>query len=271
MKINANTKVAEILKASPKAIDMLTALSPKFSKLKNPILRRVMAPRVTLAQAASIGGCTVQAFFEALSPLGFEVECTGKEEAPVADEAAGAPFLVNHPNIKQVDVRPVLESGADPLVMILQEVRKMRKGQVICIINSFEPVPLIQLLQKKGFDSYVEHIGPSEVHTYFTSSSGKEFSHEDKVVLDIDAEVLQEFLDVYKGQTVEIDVRDLEMPLPMITILEELETLPFDHLLYVHHKKVPVYLLPELESRAWEYFIHRAGENDVKLLIKRKL
>jgi hypothetical protein len=38
----------------------------------------------------------------------------------------------------------------------------------------------------------------------------------------------------------------------MVTILNELEALPQGHALYVHHKKMPQYLLPELEERRFK-------------------
>ncbi len=40
------------------------------------------------------------------------------------------------------------------------------------------------------------------------------------------------------------------MPLPMHTILEALKTLPNDKALFVYHKRIPVFLLPELEEQA---------------------
>ena len=58
-----------------------------------------------------------------------------------------------------------------------------------------------------------------------------------------------EILDRFKGNLETVDVRELEMPLPMHTILEALETLPADKALFVYHKRIPVFLLPELEEQ----------------------
>ena len=67
----------------------------------------------------------------------------------------------------------------------------------------------------------------------------------------------------------EVDVRDLEMPLPMVTILNELEDLPEGVALFVHHKKIPRYLLPELKNRDFKIFISETGEENVELIIHR--
>ena len=67
----------------------------------------------------------------------------------------------------------------------------------------------------------------------------------------------------------ELDVRSLEMPMPMVTILRELEDLPEGEALFVHHKKVPQFLLPELEAKGMSVLISELGQDNVKLLIHR--
>ena len=47
------------------------------------------------------------------------------------------------------------------------------------------------------------------------------------------------------------------MPMPMMTILENLETLPPGKALYVHHKRIPVFLLTELKERHFDYRIKK--------------
>jgi hypothetical protein len=55
----------------------------------------------------------------------------------------------------------------------------------------------------------------------------------------------------------------------MVTILKELEDLKENDALYVHHKKVPQYLLPELAERNFTTWITEVDENNVKLLIHK--
>ncbi|HRF19059.1 MAG TPA: DUF1858 domain-containing protein, partial [Chitinophagaceae bacterium] len=66
MIINANTKIATVLKAHPGALEAIISISPKFQKLRNPILRKLMAGRTSLAMASKVGGCTINEFFEKL-------------------------------------------------------------------------------------------------------------------------------------------------------------------------------------------------------------
>lgn len=57
------------------------------------------------------------------------------------------------------------------------------------------------------------------------------------------------------------------MPLPMLTILDELEKLPQTDALYVYHKRIPVFLLPELKDRKFEFRIKEISDGEVHLLI----
>jgi hypothetical protein len=71
----------------------------------------------------------------------------------------------------------------------------------------------------------------------------------------------------FGSNLVEIDVRQLEMPEPMVTILNALTTLPENHALFVHHKKVPQFLLPELKTRNMTWLTKDMEEGYVQMLI----
>src|SRR5690606_31254055 len=81
MLINERTKIAALLKHHPDALEAIVRLSPDFKKLRNPILRRLMAGRTSIAMASKIGGCKPEDFFQVLAPLGFEMD-----NAPVVPE-----------------------------------------------------------------------------------------------------------------------------------------------------------------------------------------
>jgi len=267
MTINASTKIGSLLKQHPDALETIVSLSPKFIKLRNPLLRKVIAGRTSIAMASKMGGCSVDDFFNILKPLGFEVETT-----PAAnigqDEAGPVPaFLKNLPpgQIIDLDVRPVIEGGKDPLNVILQKVKGLDAGYALKIINSFEPTPLMHLLGKQGFASYSSFISNEVVHTYFFKTTDKP--------LIVAAEQpageggWDEIADRFKGRLEWVDVRELEMPLPMHSILDALDKLPADKALFVYHKRIPVFLLPELAERKFSYRIKEVSEAEVQLLI----
>lgn len=76
-----------------------------------------------------------------------------------------------------------------------------------------------------------------------------------------------ETLHRFAGKLDVIDVRQLPMPMPMHTILQRLEQLPQDHALFVFHKRIPVFLLPELADRQLSYRVKELSDSEVQMLI----
>jgi uncharacterized protein (DUF2249 family) len=268
MIINANTKIGAIIKHHPDALEAIVSISPKFVKLRNPILRKAIAGRASIAVASKLSGCKVDDFFNKLQLLGFEIDT---ETAQVNEENVKTDipdFLktIDPENMIELDVRPVIETGKDPFDMIMQQIKTIKEGQVLKIINSFEPTPLLHLLGRQGFESFSEVINEELVYAYFYKKSAVSLVEKEN---DADTQGWDEVAAHFTGKTETIDVRALEMPLPMHTILEALDKLSVEKALLVFHKRIPVFLLPELEERNLSYRIKEISETEVQLLIYR--
>lgn len=269
MKINRSTKISEIIKNNKEAIDVIAAINPHFKKLKNPVLRKVLAPRVSIEDAARIGKCKVEDFFSALASIGFEIEYIDKESPAItSDENTEIQQAISFGKVKRLDVRPVLERGADPFKIIMDEIQSLPNGFVLEVVNSFEPTPLIKILNKKGYTSFISR--NNEVISTFFLKAGElkqETKTSQSLIYYVPMVKLEQEKERFAALCKEMDVRDLEMPLPMITILNELEELQLGQALFIHHKKVPQYLLPELEERKVKTWISEIDDGNVKLLI----
>jgi len=265
MTINANTKIAFILKQNAKALEAIISISPKFEKLRNPLLRKVMAGRTSLAAASKFGGCSVDDFYQKLQPLGFEIDM---ETKAVEEKKRPVPQFITALTKEQLvvlDVRPVIASGSDPLNIIMEKVKTIEPGRILKIINTFEPTPLILMLEKKGFETYVDEINKNHIETYFHKTlKSKPEALTKAVTAANDWEQVEK---KFAGKIQKIDVRHLEMPKPMLAILEALDHLPQDEGLHVYHKRIPVFLLPELAQRGFEYRIKEIADGEVHLLI----
>jgi uncharacterized protein (DUF2249 family) len=265
MIINANTKIAKILNHNPAALDAIVSINPKFEKLRNPLLRKLMAGRTSIGMASKIGDFSVEKFFEKLAPLGFEIDTDTPHEK--TEEKTKVPAFFHGIKSEQVidfDVRPIISAGADPLKQIVEKVKTVPAGGVLKITNSFAPTPLISLLEKQGFQSYVDEINDELVETYFYKKG------EDPVIVEETGSASdgwEEMMKKFEGKLEEIDVRHLEMPMPMMTILAALDKITNDKALFVYHKRIPVFLLPELRERQFDYRIKEISENEVRLLI----
>lgn len=279
MIINGNTKISQLLKENSAALDAITSLAKPLEKLRNPILRKLMASRTTIQQAADISGCDVEAFFLALRPLGFESSNAPVIKAITPDQPTNRPDWLAALVPQQIivfDVREMLSRGYDPLKEILAEYKKVQPGTALQIINTFIPTPLLRLLENKGALTYSETIAQRLTYSYFfkpiqVNDNKKAIAHVKlgDLISTVDETSFNAQLGRYAvDQIKEIDVRTLEMPAPMQAILEELEALSEEHGLYVHHKRIPVYLLEDLQaSGKYRVFILPITEGRVDLLL----
>lgn len=263
--INANTKIAHLLKAHPDAMETIISIDQKFVKLRNPLLRKLLAGRTSIAMASKIAGCEVEDFFNKFKELGFEIDTETKAVLEEKTELPAFITTLTKNQINDFDVREMLAAGKDPLTLILDKMKSIEAGDALKVINTFEPVPLMKMLEKQGFQVYADIISDELVETYF-------YKKADQTAIEVKPkegadsgweDIMQRFID----KLVTVDVRELEMPLPMHTILEELDKLPDAMALYVYHKRIPVFLLPELSDRNFDYRIKEISEGQVRLLI----
>jgi len=279
--INQQTKISSLIKVNKDSIEAIASLAAPLEKLRNPVFRKLLAGRITLSEAAEMGGCTILDFARVLQPLGFSFE---EIDAPAhVEKIPEEPKWLSRDtamNAIDFDVRPMLAEGIDPLIEIIQKFRELRPGAILCIVNSFVPTPLIKLLEKQNAESFTRATDEGEVRTYFLKTDGErekrlmtaetDAGSKQKLFKD-DAQAFAKICKKYPAdRTHAIDVIGLEMPLPMHTILSSLKQLPDGHALYVYHKKTPVYLLEELLDEDYEIHILTISDTDTRLLLFRK-
>ncbi len=266
MIITANTKISKIIKYDKKVIDVIASINRHFRKLKNPILAKVLASRVNVADAARIGGISTEEFLKKLQENGYEVEFNQEEKKVSQKNKTNT--IMDKKNIVTLDVRPILSGGVDPFDEIMKTIKGMKEEDTLLIINTFEPVPLLNILQKRGYVYHTERPEPGVVHCYLQKVESATSSTNE--ITEVKRDETDDFGSIearFKGKLTEIDVRELEMPMPMVATLEALEKLKEGEALYVHHKRLPRYLLPELENRGYKLVKKPIDEHNLKLII----
>jgi uncharacterized protein (DUF2249 family) len=262
MIINSTTRIGTVIKSNPLAIETLISLSPHFSKLKNPVLRKLLAPWVTIAEAAVIGKCSAGQILDRLALIGFEVNramlAPDVEDGPI--DKGKIELVISH------DARPELDAGLDPLNSILEKLSGIEADQTMLVINSFEPVPLIRILKDKGYRIAISGKFPGLVCTYITKTNTTQPGIERGSALQEEEKLFENILRHYNLKFTEVDVREMEAPGPMVTILDELEQLQNEEALYVRHRKIPVYLLPKLKERHFNYVFQRMNSDLIMLI-----
>ena len=68
-------------------------------------------------------------------------------------------------------------------------------------------------------------------------------------------------------QTLRVDVRGLEPPLPMLRILELLDRLSVGQRLVVTHERRPIFLYPQLDGRGFTHQTEQIGPGEFRITI----
>lgn len=161
-------------------------------------------------------------------------------------------------NVVDLDVRAEVESGSDPFKTIVTAVAGLKDGDVLHLVNTFEPVPLYTVMKMKGFAHSTESIaGVWHMYFYKESPAGDEPADAQKT-------------GSVGGKTVEVDVRGLEPPEPMVKILETLPQIGKGDLLLVHHHREPLMLYDKLEHLGYEAAAEKVSEGYYKVRITKK-
>ena len=270
--ITAESKINKMLNEFPETLDVLLRASTNFSKLKNKFLRKTLAGRVNVSQAASIAGLSLNDLLIQLN------EVIGKKEdfmksinssAQIAEQVkADKPEILHDisvDKIKDLDVRPVISAGNDPLKNIMAFVKSLKPDEVMHLINSFEPIPLYSVLQKKGYNHWTEkNDGIFNVYFYKTKNVNN----------NADAPSLSPAIypdtNFEDKKIIEIDVRELEPPEPMLRVLETLSEMDDNTVLVVLHHRDPLMLYEKLEERGFQAATHKIQENYFRIIITKK-
>ena len=261
-------KISKMLAEFPQTLEVLIKVSPHFKKLENKILRKTLASRVTVEQAASIAGVDLcNLLFELNKSINISVEPKQNLSEKMNNEnlAKQKPEIlekINADKIHQLDVRPIIESGKDPFQNIMAAVKELKDDNILLIINSFEPIPLYSVLGKQGFEHWTEKEN-DVFKIYFYKDNG--------VKQDINpAQQKSSSKEIEYKNVIELDVRELVPPEPMIKILETLAQVDENTVLLVHHHREPMMLYPKLEERGYEAVSNKIEENYFKVVITKK-
>lgn len=270
MKINEGTKIAKLIKENKEAIEVIASLNHHFTKLRNPILRKVLASRVTIKEAAKIGKVTPELMLEKLGEIGFEIDTETKVEDTFKDKTAEKEAFVGKNNIVTIDVRPYLARNEDPLLILQNQLKELKEKEILEVLIDFEPIPLIRIQEKKGYEFLTIVDEEGVYHTYFKAGEKLEKSADtptDELYTKVDTEEYEALIQNFSGEIIELDVRMLEMPGPMITILEAVENLPENTALKIFHKRIPQHLLPELQPKNLKVYANYIEEGNVMMFI----
>lgn len=161
----------------------------------------------------------------------------------------------------ELDVRPILRSGGEPFSAIMQAVNGLSAGQALRLLATFEPVPLYAVLGKKGFDHAAREIGGGDWEVLFTPhvQAANAYPTSGGAAASVWPEPLRQ-----------LNNRDLDPPEPMVRTLAAVEELRPGEVLCALLCREPVFLLPELGKRGFEWLGGFEADGTTYRLLVRK-
>jgi len=169
--MNGNTRLSQALDSHPDALELIVSLNPHdFQRLRNPTLRKMMSPRISLRRVAHMAGIPETDLLARLHRL------TGDTVAPEASDEDAPPAsprerpdwldLVKDEDIRWVDLTPLDDAGTDPLPQVVAAWKSMTPGEVLGIRHRWEPQPLYDVWSKIGLEFYSRPVADDEWRIY---------------------------------------------------------------------------------------------------------
>lgn len=262
--IAADWKISRVLETYPELLETLAGISPAFSRLRNPIMRKVQSRLVTVEQAARIADLDPGALVRELNvAAGFDVATAHAAAGDACVTCGEEPEWVGQAPVEaEIDAQTMLDRGLEPFNAISAAARRVSRGGILRVLAGFEPVPLYDALGKLGFDHWAVQLDANrwQADFYRTSMVTAAAPEPDAVV---DSAWEPESFDA----ELTIDVSELIPPEPMVKILTAMADLPDGQTLRVHHVRRPIHLYPQLDALGYLHHTRELGPQQVELLI----
>lgn len=275
--ILASWKISEVIGRYPRLLDEMVSLNPAFRMLRNPLMRRVQARLTTVAQAAKIAGMEPAVLVSELNQrVGYGTSDPAGVAAHADEQGAETipgdvpPWVYGAPVVAGVDARPLQREGKEPFGPIMAAAREVATGQSFVLRNTFEPLPLYDVLGQRGFEHWATQLGDDDWEIRFFNSGQVPRAPKPADAANPPMAMPSDGL-VWEAPTatITIDVSELVPPEPLIRILETLAELPEGASLLVHHVRRPMHLYPRLDELGYRHETREPAPGRVELLIEK--
>jgi len=143
-------------------------MSHKRNKLYVLFLRKTIAKIASLRQVAALGKVSLPEMINTLrAEAGIQDKfLSGDSKKTLSKEKPS--WFSESTIVSRLDIRPLLESGQEPIQRVLRECQNLKKDEIFEVISPFLPAPLIEQANKQGFSIWSKEERPDAYKTYFT-------------------------------------------------------------------------------------------------------
>ena len=147
-----------------------------------------------------------------------------------------------------LDVREDLRRGREPFSKIMQAVAALKNGQDLILIAPFKPAPLFGVLRQQGFSHEAAQTDEGDWKVrFFKTEKGQDA----ETPPPTKAPSAFEKRMCAVASAIEVDVRGLEPPEPLVKILEAVASLPAGAELRALTDRRPMHLYAQLKERGF--------------------
>lgn len=262
-------RVSDVIARDESLVEVFVRHSSHFTKLRNRSMRRIMGRLVTIDDAAKIASVAPDVLVRDLNAaLGILEPSTSVDSVAVQDTHAPGQDEHVHPSgapVVEVDVREDLRNGREPFSKIMAAVGALGDDEVLHLRAIFEPAPLFALMAKRGLSHESVAHAPDDWSVWFW----KRDAEREIEVAPANESLPLDPIQQSTTETLELDVRGLLPPEPMLRTLAALDTLPPDHVLLQINSRVPQFLLPILAERGFACDVDESNADRVLVRIWR--
>lgn len=150
--------------------------------------------------------------------------------------------------MKELDLRPLLRNGIEPFPAIMETVASLAPGEGLMIMTTFRPVPLFNVMARRGFDHVEKDIGNGEWEVQFIpQKKGEELSVSPTLVHDA-AEP-----EAWPDPSEYLDLADLPPPLQIKRLIESTKSHPPGSVIFAVMQQEPVFLYADLMANGHQW------------------
>jgi uncharacterized protein (DUF2249 family) len=167
-----------------------------------------------------------------------------------------------------LDVREEIRGEHEPFGRIIEAVDRLDMEGVLVLTAPFEPVPLYRVLSRRGFAHFTERRAADHWTVWFYRDPAAPAASASPAPVARLAPPAG--MPAPGAGLIRLDVRGLEPPLPMVRVLEAVESLGPGQRLEVLHDRRPLFLYPQLEARGLRHVTDEPEPGLVRIAISRE-
>ena len=167
MVILGKTKIKEMLDTYPNLRNVLVDVSPKAKKLNNKLVYNTVAKWATINDVSKFLDISVCELLHRLNKeIGTEEQLYQQFPECISEQVESLPEKKPEwvDSAKKIFIMDVRDRDDFFLPDVVRQVKQLEPEEVLTVINSFDPIPLKNMLAEMGYEFYTKEVTSEEFH-----------------------------------------------------------------------------------------------------------